>query len=107
MHLEGAFATCFAPDVLMIHSSTLNVTTDRERLTCGGCSLSATICFGSLEFIADCFSSLTLSPGGDSSAIFMGMTCNRSLSLQAMIEDSLDKFYMASSGEGSLGLPIS
>jgi hypothetical protein len=91
----------------MIHSSTLTVATDRERLTCGGCSLSATIRFGSLEFIADCFSSLTLSPGGDSSAIFMGMTCNRSLSLQAMIEDSLDKFYMASSGEGSLGLPIS
>jgi hypothetical protein len=39
----------------MVHSSTLTITTDSERLTCGGFSLGETIHFGSLEFIANCF----------------------------------------------------
>jgi hypothetical protein len=45
----------------MVHSSTPIVTTDGESLTCGGFSLNETICFGSLEFIANYFGSLSLS----------------------------------------------
>jgi hypothetical protein len=81
---------------------------DGERLMCGGFSLSETIHFGSLEFIADCFSGLSLSPkGSNSGAIFVGTTRSGSPSLWSMIENSADEFYMASSGEGSFGLPVS
>jgi hypothetical protein len=59
----------------MVHSSTLTITTDSERLTCGDFSLGETIHFGSLEFIANCFGGLSLSPkGSDSGAIFVEMT---------------------------------
>jgi hypothetical protein len=37
----------------MIHSSTLTVATDGERLMCGGFTLVETICFESLEFFAN------------------------------------------------------
>jgi hypothetical protein len=83
----------------MVHSSTLSITTDGEHPTCGGFSLGETVHFGSLEFIADYFDSLSLSAkGSDSGAIFMGTTHSGSQSLWAMIEDSIDKFYTASSG---------
>jgi hypothetical protein len=59
----------------MVHSSTLAITTDSERLTCGGFSLGETIHFRSLEFIANCFGGLSLSPKrSNSSAIFVGTT---------------------------------
>jgi hypothetical protein len=59
----------------MVYSSMLIITTDGERLTCGGFSLGETVHFGSLEFIADYFGSLRLSPkGSDSGTIFVGMT---------------------------------
>jgi hypothetical protein len=59
----------------MVHSSTLIVTNDGEHLTCGGFSLGEIIHFGSLEFIADCFSDLSLSlRGSDLGIIFMGET---------------------------------
>jgi hypothetical protein len=94
----------------MIHSSMLVIATDRECLTCIGFSLSETVHFGSLEFIIDCFGCLSLSPkgggGGESGAIFMGTTRSGSSSLWDMIKNSLDGFYMASSGEGSFGLPV-
>jgi hypothetical protein len=92
----------------MVHSSTLGVTTDGECLTCGGFSLAEIIFFGSHEFIADCFISLSLSPrGSDSCAVFMGTTRSGSPSLRAMIEDSTDEFHTTSSEEGSSGLPTS
>jgi hypothetical protein len=95
----------FPLDVLMVDSSMLAVTTDSERLTCGGFYLGETICFGSLEFIIDCFGSLSFSrKGSDSCTIFVGTTCSRSPSLHAMIEDSTNEFYMTSSREGSSGL---
>jgi hypothetical protein len=74
----------------MVHSSTLAITTDGEHLMCGCFSVSKTVHFGSLEFITNYFGNLSLSPlGGDSSAIFVGMTRNGSSLLQAKIEDSL------------------
>jgi hypothetical protein len=92
----------------MVHSLVLAITTDGEHLTCGDLSLSKTIHFGNLDFIADCFGSLSLSPKeGDSGAAFMGTTRSRSPSLRAMIGDSTEEFYMATSGEGGSNLPSS
>jgi hypothetical protein len=73
----------------MVHSSTLDITNDKEHVMCGGFSLSETIHFGSLEFVIGGFGVLILSPrgGGDLGAIFMGTTHSGSPSLQAMIED--------------------
>jgi hypothetical protein len=60
---------------MMVHSSILTVATDDEWLTCGSFSLTETIHFGTLEFITDCFDSMSLSPkGSNSSAIFVGTT---------------------------------
>jgi hypothetical protein len=99
------FAACFPLDILMVHSSALTVATDSERLMCGGLSLGETVHFGNLEFIAECFGSLCLSrKGSDLGAFFMVTTRSWSPSLQTMIEDSTDEFYMASSGEGSSSL---
>jgi hypothetical protein len=61
VHQEGEFAAWFPLNVQMVYSSMLTIATDGERLTCGGFSLKETICFGSLEFIADCFGVLSLS----------------------------------------------
>jgi hypothetical protein len=91
----------------MVHSSALAISADGECLTCSGFSLSKTLRFESLEFIADCFGGLSLSPRrNDSGAAFMGSTHTRPPSLlRAMIEDSTKEFYMASSGEGGFDLP--
>jgi hypothetical protein len=59
----GAFVVCFPLNVPIVHSSTLTVGTNRERLMCGGFSLGETVCFGSLEFIIYYFGGLSLSPG--------------------------------------------
>jgi hypothetical protein len=92
----------------MVYPSMLVVTTDGEHLTCGGFSLGEIVCFGSLEFIADCFDSLSLSPNGnDSSIVFMEMSHTGSPPLCTILEDSIDEFYTTSSGEGSSGFPIS
>jgi hypothetical protein len=81
----------------MVHTSTLAVTTDVECLTCSGFSLSETVRFGSLEFIADYFGGLSLSPKGSNlGAVFMGTTHSGSPSLWAMIKDSTVEFYTAS-----------
>jgi hypothetical protein len=42
---EGGYAACFPLDVPMVHSSTLTIHTDGERLTCGGFSLNKTVHF--------------------------------------------------------------
>jgi hypothetical protein len=85
----------------MVPSSTFAITTNGEHLSCGGFSLGETICFGSLEFITNCFSGLSLSPRRDGSdAAIMGSTCNGPPSPpRAMIGDSTDKFHTASDGE--------
>jgi hypothetical protein len=108
MHQEGEFVAYFPLDIPMVHSSMLVIATDGEHLTCGGFSLSETVCFGSLEFITDCFGSLSLfSKGSNSGAIFVGSTRSGSPSPWAMIEDFTKEFYMASSGEGGSNLPLS
>jgi hypothetical protein len=92
----------------MGHSSTLVVTTDGEHLTSGGFSLSKIVHFGSLEFITDCFGSLSLSPkGNDSGVIFGEMARSGSPSLCTILDDSTDELYTTSSGEGGSGLPAS
>jgi hypothetical protein len=59
----------------MVHSSTLVNTNDGEHLTYGGFSLGEIIHFGRLEFIADCFSDLSLSlRGSDLGIVFVGET---------------------------------
>jgi hypothetical protein len=59
----------------MVVSSALAISTDGERLLCGGFSLCETIHFGSVEFITDCFGGLSLSPKMDDlDAAFMGST---------------------------------
>jgi hypothetical protein len=85
----------------MVHSSVFTVSTDGECLTCGGFSLGETVHFGSLEFIAVCFDGRSLSPkGSDPGNIFMATTRSGSPSLRAMIEDSTEEFYTASTGGG-------
>jgi hypothetical protein len=106
---KGDLKCAFPLDIPMVHSSTLAVSTDSEHLTCSGFFLSKTDCFGSLEFVTDCFSNLSLSPRrNDSGATFMGSTHSGPPSpLRAMIEVSTEEFYMASSREGDSILPSS
>jgi hypothetical protein len=92
----------------MVHSSTLAITTDGKHLACGSFPLGETVRFRSLEINIDCFGGLSLSPkGSDSGDVFMGMTRSWLPSLWTILEDSTNEFYMASSGEGSSGLPVS
>jgi hypothetical protein len=62
---------------------------------------------GNFEFIADYFNGLSLSPRrGDEGVAFMGSTRSRASTPRwAMIEDYTEEFLMASSREGSFGLP--
>jgi hypothetical protein len=93
----------------MVPSSMLAIATDDEHLSCGGFSLDETIRFGSLEFIANCFSGLSLSPKRDGSdAAFMGSAHSGPPSPQrSMIGDSTEEFHMASDEEEGFDLPSS
>jgi hypothetical protein len=90
----------------MVPSSVLAITVGGERLSCGDFSLGETIRFGSLEFIADRFDGLSLSPMADGSdTIVMGSTCGGPPStLQAMMRDSAEEFHTASDKEGRIDL---
>jgi hypothetical protein len=99
---------CAIPlDVLMVPSSALTVASDGEHLMCGGFYLGEIVCLWNFEFITDYFGGMSLSPwSGNSGATFMGSTHSRTPSpRQPMIEDSVEEFLTASSGEGSSGLP--
>jgi hypothetical protein len=62
---KGDLQHAFPLDVPMVPSSALTVAVSSERLSCGGFSLGKTIHFGTLEFIADRFGSLSPSLIGD------------------------------------------
>jgi hypothetical protein len=92
----------------MVHSSTLVVTANGKHQTDGGFTFSETIHFGSLEFIANHFGSLSISnEGNDSGIVFMGMAHSGSSSLHTILEESTNESDTASSGGGSSDFPIS
>jgi hypothetical protein len=91
----------------MVPSLMLAIAIGVERLSCGDFSLDETIHFGSLEFIANRFRGLSLSPIGDGSdAIVMGSARGEPPSLQqTMMGDSAEGFPTALDGEGRTNLP--
>jgi hypothetical protein len=104
---KGDLQRAFPLDLPMVPSSALDASTDGDCLTCSGFSLSETVHFGSLKFIADSFSGLCLSPRRNNSRVtFMGSTHSGSPSpRRAMTEDSTKEFHTMSSGEGGSNLP--
>jgi hypothetical protein len=80
--------------------------TNGEHHTNFGFALGKTIRFRILEFIPDRLSNLSLSlEGNDSSAVFVGMVHCRSLSLHAILEESINEDDTTSSRGGSSGFP--
>jgi hypothetical protein len=100
-HQEGGFAVCFPEAVPMVPSSSITIAADSEHLTCGRFSLGEPVHLGNIEFIADYFGGLSLSPRrSDEGAIFVGSTrIGASTPQQAMIEDSAEEYLTASSEE--------
>jgi hypothetical protein len=95
----------FPLDVPIVPSSMLIVTASSERLSCDDFSHGETIRFGSLEFIVDCFSGLSLSPRRDGSdATIMGSSRSGPSSLlQAMIGHSTEELHTTFDREGGGG----
>jgi hypothetical protein len=99
---------CFPMNILMVRSPKLAFVVDSEHQTDIGFALGETIHFGSLEFTADHFGRLSLSPeGNDSHIVFVGMVRNGLPSLHTIIEESVDEGDTTSSGGGSFSFPIS
>jgi hypothetical protein len=88
-------------DVLMVPSSSVAITTDGERLACGGFSLGEPVHLGNFEFRTDYFGGLSLPHRrGNEGTVIMGSThSGASTPYWAMIEDSTEEFLTASSGE--------
>jgi hypothetical protein len=91
----------------MVPSSSIIIAADGECLTCDGFSPSEIVRLGNFEFIANYFGGLSHSPRrGHAGAAFMGSTRSGAPTLQlAMIEDSVEEFLAAPSGEGRFSLP--
>jgi hypothetical protein len=90
----------------MVHSPKLTFVANMNNLTGVGFAPTEAICFGSLEFTADCFGNPSLSPkGNDSGVIFMGMVHNRLLSLHTILEESSDEGHTTSGRGGISGFP--
>jgi hypothetical protein len=105
---EGGFVACFPLNVSMVHSPKPTIVTNSSHLISIGFVLGETIHFRSLEFIADHFCNLSLSPkGNDSGAIFMGMVHHGSPSLHIVLEESTDMDDTTSSGRENSGFAIS
>jgi hypothetical protein len=92
----------------MVHTLKLVIMDDNKHSASVSFTHDKTIHFGSLEFIADHFSSLSLSDKRNvSGVVFVGMTHSGSPSMHAILEDSVDEGNTTSSGGGSSGFPIS
>jgi hypothetical protein len=103
---EGWFVAWFPPNVLMVHSLKPVIIIDGNHQTGVRFALCKTIRFGSLEFMAKRFSSLSLSPkGSDSGTVFIGMDDSGSLSLHTILKESINEDDMTSYGGGKLGPP--
>jgi hypothetical protein len=104
---KGDLKRDFPLDVPIVPSSVSTIASDSECLMCSGFSLGESILLGSFKFIVNYFGGLSLSPRwGDSGAAFMGSTRSWTPPPRwAMIEDSIEEFLMAWSGEGAFGLP--
>jgi hypothetical protein len=71
----------------MVYSLKLTFIANRNNLTDVGLVPGETICFGSLEFTANCFGRLNLSlEGDDPGFIFIGMMHSGSPSLHTILE---------------------
>jgi hypothetical protein len=101
---RGILQRAFPLDILMVPSSAITVTANGEHLMCGGFSLDESICFVSLEFIANVFGDLSLSPRWDGSDATIMVSTRRGppSPIWAMIGDSIEEFHMTSDGEGGV-----
>jgi hypothetical protein len=98
----------FALNISMVHSPKLVGGRGGKHQTGISFTLGETIHFGSLEFIAGHFGPMRLSSKeNDSGIVFIGMVHNRSSSLHAILEDSIDEGEIASSRGRSSSFPIS
>jgi hypothetical protein len=108
MRQEEGFIVCFPLNILMIHSPKPTIIANNNNLTGIGFAWGETIRFGSLEFIANRFGNLSISPeGNDSDAVFMRMVHSRLSSLHAILEESTDEDNIVSSGRANSDFPIS
>jgi hypothetical protein len=90
----------------MVYSLNLTFIANRNNSTGIDLAPGETIYFGSLEFTADCFGRMSLSPEGDDpGAIFIGMMHNGSPSLHTVLEESFVRGSMTSDERGSSRSP--
>jgi hypothetical protein len=100
------FAACFPLNVSKVYSLKLTFVASGNNLTGVGLDPGETIRFGSLEFTADHFDNLSLSPeGNDSGVVFIGMVHNGSPSTETIHEESSDEGDMALGRGGNSGPP--
>jgi hypothetical protein len=100
---RGIYSVLFLWIIPMVPSSSIIVTVNGQRLTCGGFSLTEPVHLGNFEFITNYFDSLSLSPKrGNEGTVIVGSTrSGASTPHRATIEDSTEESLMASSKEGS------
>jgi hypothetical protein len=99
---------CFPLNILMVHLPKPTIIIAGSNLFSIELACGETIRFGSLEFIADCFDNLSISPEGiDLGTIFMGMAHSGSQSLHAILKESTGEDDSTSSEVESFDFPIS
>jgi hypothetical protein len=101
---KGDLQCAFPLDVSMVPSSVVATTAGGEHLSCSGFYLGGTIHLGTIEFITDHFSALSLSPiRVISDAIIMGFASTGPPSPRwAVMGDSSEGSPMAPDGEGRI-----
>jgi hypothetical protein len=90
----------------MVYSPKLTFIANCNNSTDIGLAPGETICFGSLEFTADRFGCLSLSPKGqDSGTVFVGMVHSGPPSLHTTLEELSDEGDTTLGEGGISGLP--